>query len=70
MIPVAHYSVMPAWEFEYTTPIMPRVCKVIKYADTPEKAMAFFAIGTIKAKNLRMIKTKSPITLTKEPVKL
>lgn len=49
---------------------MPRACKVIKYADTPEKAMAFFAIGTIKAKNLRMIKTKSPITLTKEPVKL
>tara|TARA_R110000772_G_C13092183_1_gene418715 strand:+ start:182 stop:367 length:186 start_codon:yes stop_codon:yes gene_type:complete len=61
---------MSAWEFEYTTPIMPRACKVIKYADTPEKAISFFATGTIKAKNLMIIKSKAPMSLTKDPVKL
>jgi hypothetical protein len=59
---------MPAWEFEYTTPLMPRECRVIKYADTPEKALAFFAKGTIKANNLVIHKSKSPMTLTKEPI--
>lgn len=49
---------------------MPRECRVIKYADTPEKAISFFATGTIKAKNLMIIKSKAPMSLTKDPVKL
>jgi len=61
---------MPAWEFEYTTPMMPRACKVTKHADTPEKALAFFAKGTIKANNLVIIRSKAPMTLTKEPKRL
>ena len=61
---------MPAWEFEYTTPIMPSACRVIKHADTPEKALAFFAKGSIKADNLVIIRPKAPMTLTKEPIRL
>ena len=49
---------------------MPRACKVTKYADTPEKALAFFAKGTIKANNLVIIRSKAPMTLTKEPKRL
>lgn len=61
---------MAAWEFEYTTPIMPSACRVIKHADTPEKALAFFAKGSIKANNLVIIRSKAPMTLTKEPTRL
>lgn len=49
---------------------MPRACRVIKYASTPEKALAFFAKGTIKANNLVIIRSKAPMTLTKEPKRL
>jgi len=61
---------MPAWEFTYTTPIMPSACKVIKHADTPEKALAFFAKGSIKADNLVIIRSKAPMTLTQKPIRL
>ena len=49
---------------------MPCECRVIKHADTPEKALAFFAKGTIKANNLVIIRSKAPMTLTKEPKRL
>ena len=49
---------------------MPRACRVIKYADTPEKALAFFAKGSIKQNNLVIHKSKAPITLTKKPIRL
>ena len=67
---MAHSLAMAAWEFEYTTPLMPCECRVIKHADTPDKALAFFAKGSIKANNLVIIKSKAPMTLTKEPKRL
>ena len=49
---------------------MPSACRVIKHADTPEKALAFFAKGSIKADNLVIIRSKAPMTLTQKPIKL
>jgi len=49
---------------------MPSACKVIKHADTPEKALAFFAKGSIKADNLVIIRSKAPMTLTQKPIRL
>jgi hypothetical protein len=37
----------------------------MKTADTPEKALAFFASGTAKQQNLYALKLKAPIQLTK-----
>ena len=49
---------------------MPSACKVIKHADTPEKALAFFAKGTINQNNLVIHRSKAPMTLTQKPKRL
>jgi hypothetical protein len=61
---------VPAYLFTYTTPIMPNTCSVIKYGRDAETALAFFASGTMKQNNLRIIKAKAAMTLIKPPEKI
>ena len=56
---------MPCFKFTYVTPIMPTECTVIKYGRDAETALAFFASGTIKQNNLRIIKAKASMVLIK-----
>jgi len=56
---------MPAYRFTYTTPIMPTACTVIKHGRDADTALAFFASGTIKGENLRIIKARAAMTLIK-----
>lgn len=56
---------MAAFRFTYTSPALNGVHSVIKHADREEQALAFFASGTAKQKNLYIIKLKSPMTLIK-----